>query len=71
MNILIVLSFFISWFFTGLVGGIICSWVDCRYNNFPTIDYKGTVKFSFLGLLLLLWSFYFWYNSKKEAKLRW
>lgn len=71
MTIATVLLFFLSWVLLGFVGGLICSWVDCKYNHFPTIDYKGIIKFSFLGLLLFLWSFYFLYNSRKEDKLRW
>lgn len=67
MTILIISLVLSSWFLIGLVAGLICSWIDVKYNGFR-YEWIDPLKMSFLGVLLLIWSLFFYFRSKKKDK---
>lgn len=71
MSIVSVILLLICWFLIGLSTGLICSWIDCKYNNIHRYDWEAAFKMSFLGLLLLIWMPFFFVRSKNEKRLRW
>lgn len=71
MSIEVVILLFISWFLLGLSAGLICSWIDCKYNGFHHFDWIAAVKMSFLGIFLVVWTPLFFKRSKREKKFRW
>lgn len=71
MSIQMVILLFISWFLLGLSAGFTCSWIDCKYNNILHFDWKAAAKMSFLGLVLVVWTPFFFIRSKKDKDLRW
>ena len=61
--------YLIGWFLVGLFSGFFCSFVDTRYKGFR-FNWFDPFKMSFLGLLLFIWTPFFFMRSKKEYRLR-
>jgi hypothetical protein len=59
-------AFIIVWFLLGLVSGLVCSWIDYKYNNFRRYEWITPFKMSFLGPILLIWIPYFYACSVKK-----
>lgn len=59
------------WFMIGLTTGFICSWIDCKYNNFNHYNWTDPFKMSFLGILILIWLPFFYRKSKIKKALSW
>lgn len=61
--------YIVTWFFIGFFSGLMCSFIDLKFNNNLKFEVKTALLYSPFGLLLFLFAlFYLFKNIKKDQK---